>query len=81
MEKIHNSKICIKNVEQILQNLKEIPLSDKKKLAGLQKKRADIITAGVGILKIIMEKLEIEEITVSEYDNLEGLICQKSKKL
>jgi len=81
MEKIHNSKICIKNVEQILQNLIEIPLSDKKKLAGLQKKRADIITAGVGILKIIMEKLEIEEITVSEYDNLEGLICQKSKKL
>ncbi len=55
-------------------------LSDKKNLKGLQEKRADIITAGVKILNIIMEKLEIEEITVSEYDNLEGLICQKSKK-
>ncbi|WP_315169305.1 Ppx/GppA phosphatase family protein [Metaclostridioides mangenotii] len=81
MEKVHNSKIFIKDVEQILQMLKESPLSDKKKLAGLQKKRADIITAGVGILKIIMKKLEIKEITVSEYDNLEGLICQKSKKM
>jgi exopolyphosphatase/guanosine-5'-triphosphate,3'-diphosphate pyrophosphatase len=81
MEKVHNSKIFIKDVELILQMLKESPLSDKKKLAGLQKKRADIITAGVGILKIIMEKLEIKEITVSEYDNLEGLICQKSKKM
>ncbi len=56
-------------------------LSDKKNLKGLQEKRADIITAGVKILNIIMEKLEIEEITVSEYDNLEGLICQKSKNV
>ncbi len=47
-------------------------LSDKKNLKGLQEKRADIITAGVKILNIIMEKLEIEEITVSEYDNLKA---------
>ena len=56
-------------------------LSDKKDLKGLQPKRADIITAGVKILDIIMEKLEIENIIVSEYDNLEGLICQKVKKM
>ena len=56
-------------------------LSDKKTIKGLQPKRADIITAGVKILHIIMEKLEIEEIMISEYDNLEGLICQNSKKL
>ena len=44
-------------------------------------KSADIITAGVVILDIIMEKLEINEIIVSEYDNLEGLMCQISKKM
>ncbi|MGX9758534.1 Ppx/GppA phosphatase family protein [Clostridioides difficile] len=81
MEKIHNSKICKKEIEEILQKLIKMTLSDKKNLKGLQEKRADIITAGVKILNIIMEKLEIEEITVSEYDNLEGLICQKSKKM
>ena len=48
-------------------------------MKGLQPKRADIITAGVKILHIIMEKLEFEEIMISEYDNLEGLMCQKSK--
>ena len=56
-------------------------LSDKKTLKGLQAKRADIITAGVKILDIIMENLEIENIIVSEYDNLEGLICQRVKKM
>lgn len=81
MEKIHNSKICKKEIEKILQNLKKMTLSDKKTLKGLQPKRADIITAGVAILNIIMEKLELDEIIVSEYDNLEGLMCQKSKKM
>lgn len=81
MEKIHNSSVSNEDIKIILQNLKKMTLSDKKTLKGLQPKRADIITAGVKILNIIMENLEIENIIVSEYDNLEGLICQKSQKM
>ncbi|MGX4601519.1 Ppx/GppA phosphatase family protein [Faecalimicrobium sp. JNUCC 81] len=81
MEKIHNSSISNEDIKTILQNLKKMTLNDKKTLKGLQPKRADIITAGVKILNIIMENLEIENITVSEYDNLEGLICQKLQKM
>ncbi|RDY26639.1 Ppx/GppA family phosphatase [Romboutsia weinsteinii] len=81
MEKIHNSQVSKKEIENILQNLKKMTLNDKKNLKGLQPKRADIITAGVKILNIIMEKLEIESIYVSEYDNLEGLMCHKSKTM
>ena len=81
MEKIHNSQINIDEIEKILQNLKKMTLNDKKSLKGLQSKRADIITAGVKILHIIMKKLELSDIVVSEYDNLEGLICQKAKKM
>ena len=55
--------------------------TDKKTLKGLQAKRADIITAGVKILNIVMEKLEFEKIMISEYDNLEGLMCQNSKNM
>lgn len=80
MEKVHNSVVTKKDLEKILQNLKKMTLSDKKTIKGLQPKRADIITAGVKILHIVMEKLEIEKIMISEYDNLEGLICQNSKK-
>lgn len=81
MQKIHNSKLSQKEVEKILQNLINMTLSDKKQLKGLQPKRADIITAGVEILNIIMKELRINEIIVSEYDNLEGLICQKLRKM
>ena len=81
MEKIHNSEVSIKNIKDILQNLKQMTLNDKKTLKGLQPKRADIITAGVEILNKIMENLEIEKIIVSEYDNLEGLMCHKVKKM
>ena len=81
MEKVHNSVVTKKDLEKILQNLKKMTLSDKKTIKGLQSKRADIITAGVKILHIVMEKLEIEKIMISEYDNLEGLICQNSKKM
>lgn len=81
MEKIHNSRICKKELENILQKFKNMTLSDRKEVKGLQPKRADIITAGVEILDIIMEKIEIESIIVSEYDNLEGLLCKKLKKM
>ena len=81
MEKVHNSIVCKKDLERILQNLKKMTLNDKKTMKGLQPKRADIITAGVKILHIIMEKLEFEEIMISEYDNLEGLMCQMAKKM
>lgn len=81
MEKIHNSVVTKKEVEIILQNLKNMTLNDKKTLKGLQPKRADIIVAGVEILNIIMERLKFEEIVISEYDNLEGLVCKKLKNM
>ena len=81
MEKIHNSKIMHSEIKNILQNLKKMTLNDKKRVKGLHEKRADIIVAGVNILDIIMKKIEKDVIFVSEFDNLEGLICQKLKKM
>ncbi|OPJ55092.1 Ppx/GppA phosphatase family protein [Alkalithermobacter paradoxus] len=81
MNKIHNSKLTISDIQRILNKLTKLTIDEKKKLKGLQPKRADIITAGTCILMSIMEGLNIQEITISEYDNLEGLICQKSRKM
>lgn len=81
MDKIHSSEIYQKELDIILQTLKKMTLNDKKNIKGLQAKRADIITAGVTILSIIMKNLEKQNIIVSEYDNLEGLLCQKAKKM
>jgi exopolyphosphatase/guanosine-5'-triphosphate,3'-diphosphate pyrophosphatase len=79
--KIHKSIILEKDIEEILSNLKKLTVKEKRNLNGLQPKRADIITAGALILNIIIKKLEIKDISVSEFDNLEGLICQKLKRM
>ncbi|WFD10504.1 Ppx/GppA phosphatase family protein [Tepidibacter hydrothermalis] len=79
--KIHKSVILNTDIEEILRNLKELTVKQKRNLNGLQPKRADIITAGALILDIIIKNLKIEDVTVSEFDNLEGLICQKLKRM
>lgn len=81
MDKIHNSEVKLFDIEKILQKLSQMTLNDKKKVKGLQEKRADIIVSGVKILEKSMKLIEKQSITVSEYDNLEGLICQKLKKM
>ena len=73
-DKVHNSKIYYDEIIDIYKNLKTMTLEEKKKIVGLQAKRADVIFAGVCIMKKIMSMLGIECVTVSEYDNLEGMI-------
>lgn len=73
-DRVHNSKISLSEVECILRSLSILSLEERKKVVGLQPERADIIVAGVNILLGIMNKLHIKNLTVSEYDNLEGLI-------
>ncbi len=80
-DKIHKSVILDTDIKETLRNLKELTVEQKRNLNGLQPKRADIITAGALILDIIIKNLKIKDITVSEFDNLEGLICQKLKRM
>lgn len=77
MEKIHSSVIMYSEISQLLGSLKNMNLSEKRMIKGLQPQRADIITAGVGILEIILRMICFDRMAVSEYDNLEGLIAKK----
>ena len=77
MEKVHGSKIKIEEVRNMLNRFINCSDDERKHINGLQPKRADIITAGTEILVCIMEDISEEEIIVSEYDNLEGMIYYK----
>ncbi|WP_026477303.1 Ppx/GppA phosphatase family protein [Alkaliphilus transvaalensis] len=74
MEKVHGYQMELKEVIQLKDQLKSIPLEERKKLKGLEPKRADIIVAGIIIMITIMELLNIKYLKISEYDNLEGQI-------
>lgn len=48
--------------------------SERKKVLGMEEKRADIIPAGLIILKTIFDLFAIEQITISEYALREGIV-------
>lgn len=71
-QKIQGSRITLAEVSQLLRELTSMPIEQRRALAGLQPKRADIIPYGLAILVAIMENLSLEQIFVSDADNLEG---------
>jgi exopolyphosphatase/guanosine-5'-triphosphate,3'-diphosphate pyrophosphatase len=79
-ERIHHSKLSKQDVRDILNRLRSLNLDERKKVKGLQPGRADIIIAGTIILKSIMEILEIDNIIVSDSDNLEGMLYYHMEK-
>ncbi|KXZ40592.1 exopolyphosphatase / guanosine-5'-triphosphate,3'-diphosphate pyrophosphatase [Alkalithermobacter thermoalcaliphilus JW-YL-7 = DSM 7308] len=81
MEKVHLSTLSLDKIENMLNKFKKMKVEDIKKIKGMYPKRADIITAGTCILMNILKMLNIKEVTISEYDNLEGLICLNAKKM
>jgi exopolyphosphatase/guanosine-5'-triphosphate,3'-diphosphate pyrophosphatase len=50
-------------------------------LAGMEPRRADVISGGVLLLLKIARLLKLENITVSESDNIEGYYLLKEGKV
>lgn len=73
-ERVHNSKIYYDDLFRVFCDLSKKTLREKQMITGLQPQRADVIFAGVCILKEIMCRLNASYLVVSEYDNLEGLV-------
>jgi exopolyphosphatase/guanosine-5'-triphosphate,3'-diphosphate pyrophosphatase len=60
----------------VFSKLKLLNIDSKKKLIGLNPKRADVITSGIRILLSVMDKFSLEEIKISSQGVLEGFIAQ-----
>lgn len=71
-EVVHLSTISLFQLEQNLHLFLSKPLEERKKIIGLEPKRANIIIAGTIILQSIFKYLQKESMTISEYDNLIG---------
>ena len=52
-------------------------MEERLQLPGLQPNRADIVVHGICILLAVMDRMNIQEITVSEYGNLHGYLKKK----
>lgn len=78
-KRIHNYYVPLDTVYQLNRKLLTQTIEERQQHKGLQPKRADIIPCGFMILQLILLALEKEGITISEYDNLEGLFFDKER--
>jgi exopolyphosphatase/guanosine-5'-triphosphate,3'-diphosphate pyrophosphatase len=75
--KIENLKLKYSELEEIMNRLTELNLEARKKIKGLQAKRADIIVSGIIILMMIMKHINSQELYVSDHDLLYGLLKEE----
>lgn len=75
-EIVHNSVLSIEFLKETFEKVKNMTIEERYKIDGLQKERADVIPSGLYILIYILTKLGINEVTISENDNLEGTIMK-----
>lgn len=68
----------LKAVEKEILSAKTV--SDRKKIAGLESKRADIIPAGIIILSQIFKDFNLDDMVVSEYAMREGIVIDTIQK-
>lgn len=76
-ERVHGYCLSADNITGILGRLKSMSLDERRRVPGLQPERADIIVAGVAIVKAVLEGLGLESVLISEYDILHGLVLEE----
>jgi exopolyphosphatase/guanosine-5'-triphosphate,3'-diphosphate pyrophosphatase len=64
--KIHGMRLSRQEIFDVARALRELPLAERKKLSGLEEKRADVIPVGAAILATIVAWAAAEEIVVSD---------------
>ena len=75
--KIHGSRLTASEVRSETGRLFALSVVDRRRLPGLQPKRADVIPAGALILERAMARLGVEEVTVSDRGIRWGLLYQR----
>ncbi|MEW5954081.1 MAG: Ppx/GppA family phosphatase [Bacillota bacterium] len=73
---IHGHIVSLNRVDELLGMLQGCDLEARKQIPGLQAARADIIIAGVKLVKIIMNRLQVPFLMISETDVLYGLALE-----
>jgi exopolyphosphatase/guanosine-5'-triphosphate,3'-diphosphate pyrophosphatase len=72
--RIHRHMLGLKRVEDIYKELCSLSLENRKKVVGLNPKRADIIIGGTAILLAALKLTKSRYLMVSERDILDGII-------
>ena len=76
-EKVTGTVISQKEMSETAEYLLSLPIEKISQLSGIPKGRADVIGGGALFFSVLMKDLGIEEITISDRDNLEGYAIKR----
>ncbi len=74
-DKVHLHKIPRPALHMLFERLSALPLNQRDSIKGLEHGRADIIIPGTLILMVIMEILKVDEVVISDYGLMEGMLA------
>ncbi|WP_294064007.1 Ppx/GppA phosphatase family protein [uncultured Fusobacterium sp.] len=79
--KVHMATLTLDELKENLSLFLSKNFEERKKIVGLEEKRADVIIAGTLILLTILEELNQDKIIISESDNLSGAITREEETM
>lgn len=71
---VHGSRLSRERIEGLMLELAALPLAERKRIPGLDPKRADVIVAGACIAAEVMRFASLEELVVSDRGVRWGLV-------
>jgi exopolyphosphatase/guanosine-5'-triphosphate,3'-diphosphate pyrophosphatase len=75
-DKIHLHRISLEKLRAMSEKLLPLPLEKRKKVEGLDPERADLIIPGLQFTIKVMDFFRFDELTVSDYGLLDGLLSE-----
>jgi len=73
---LHGFRLTRRSVEESALTFRELSLADRQKIPGLSSDRGDIILQGALVLLAVLERLELDEITISISGLREGIFFE-----
>lgn len=74
---MHGTALTLSAIEEQAWRLSDLTVEQRRKIVSLQPNRADIVVHGICILLAVMRRLNIPQVIVSEYGNLDGYLIRK----
>lgn len=78
---VHGSVLSLAEVKRQVAMLQERPIAERKRIVGLEPKRADVIFAGAYLIEKIMECFGAQQVVVSDQGVRYGLLHDAAKSL
>jgi exopolyphosphatase/guanosine-5'-triphosphate,3'-diphosphate pyrophosphatase len=80
-EKIHLHIVPLNRLQDMSKKLLRLPLDERKKVRGLEPGRADLIIPGIQFTIKLMDFFMFNELTISDYGLLEGVLLELLKEI